>query len=137
MTSIRPALLFATVAALACAPPASSSGRSSGGRSGGSSDAPITRQQILDSKATNAYDVVSRLRPMFLRSRGQTTFGTGGGGTQEYPEVYLDGQRYGAIESLRSLTVDPIQEIRFLGGPDATIKYGTGHAAGVIEIDTK
>lgn len=126
MTSIHPVLLLATVAAIACAPAAGTGERRSSNV--------ITRQQIVDSQVSNAHDVISRLRPTFLRSRGRTTISSG---APEYPEVYLDGQRYGEIESLKTLIVDNIKEIRFLNAADATTKYGTGHTAGIIEIVTR
>ena len=42
----------------------------------------------------SAYDVISRLRPGFLVSRGQTTI-NGGQNTSSYPNVFLDGVAYG------------------------------------------
>src|SRR5689334_23196474 len=50
----------------------------------------------------SAYDVLSRLRPAFLVSRGQTTL-NGGSGTSSYPNVYLDGIAYGDITTLRNI----------------------------------
>jgi hypothetical protein len=126
MMSIRPVLLLVTVAAIACAPPT--------GRVERRNTNLITRQQIVDSQAATAYDVINRVRPTFLRSRGRTTISSG---ASEYAQVYLDGQKYGEIAILHSVPVDHIREIRFLNAADATTRFGTGHTAGVIEIITR
>lgn len=126
MMSIRPVLLLATAAAIACAPPAASGERRNTNV--------ITQEQIAASQATNAYEAISRVRPTFLRSRGRTTINAA---VSEYPEVYLDGQRYGDIEILKTLSVEHVMEIRFLSSSDATTRFGTGHTAGVIEVITR
>lgn len=126
MVSIRPVLILAATAAIACAPPAATSERRDINV--------ITRDEIAASQAMNAYDAISHIRPAWLRSRGRSTFNPG---VSEYPQVYLDGQRYGEISILKSMGIDNLSGFRFLSASDATTKFGTGHTAGVIEVLTR
>lgn len=83
--------------------------------------------------AKTAYDVVQRLRPSFLRKR------PGGSLTSKVPaqiQVYVDGTLRGSVYVLRDLISEGIVEIRYLNGPDATTRYGTGHENGAITVKT-
>ena len=91
----------------------------------------ITREEILDSHASNAYDVVSRLRPNFLQFHGQTTIT---GSDSGYPKVYLDHILYGDLTSLRSLDAIGILEIHYYNGTEAQSRFGLGNVAGAIEV---
>jgi hypothetical protein len=51
-------------------------------------------------------------------------------------QVYLDGSHLGDAAALRRVPASSIQEIRFLGASDATTRYGTGNAAGVLLVTT-
>jgi hypothetical protein len=94
----------------------------------------ITSDQIAASAQTNAYDVVSRLRPNFLKSRGRTTvYGQG----SDYATVFLDGQSYGDLSSMRNIAASQISSIHFIRGTDAVTTYGMQYGAGVIDIRTK
>src|SRR5215208_484137 len=81
----------------------------------------ITQQEIQAISASTAYDVISRLRPNFLRSRGRSTVNTA---ANDYAVVFLDSQRFGGLSSLRTITSDQIREIRFIPGTAAVTKYG-------------
>ena len=94
----------------------------------------ITADQISASQQTNAYDVVSRLRPNYLKSRGRTTVYTQG---SDYAAVFLDGQSYGDLSSLRNISTPQIRSIQFIRGTDAVTTYGLQYGAGVIAIRTK
>ncbi|HLA14370.1 MAG TPA: hypothetical protein VJZ25_05040, partial [Gemmatimonadaceae bacterium] len=59
------------------------------------------------------------------------------GGGVPMAHVFLDGQRYGDIETLKTMPVQTIREIRYLSASDATTKYGTGYTNGVIEVYTR
>jgi len=122
---------LAVVAVLiACAPPGTPG---SGGDPG-----LITTDEIVKSPATNAYDAIDGIRPIWLRSRGQNTLDPSQvTSANTYAAVFLDGQRYGDINSLRSMPIYQIRHIRFLSGSDATTRYGTGYPAGIIEVVTR
>lgn len=103
----------------------------------------ITAEEIAKSSANNAYDLVKSLRPAWLRPRGISTgrptvdavgeMGDPGGGMG----VYVDGVRVGGLDQLSNVEAQRIQEMRFLNASDATLKYGTGHTQGAIEVTTK
>jgi hypothetical protein len=119
-------VLFAS-AVLACAPPPSSF-------PGGMPNANvITREDIEAVSVSNAYDAIARLRPQFLNSHGKTTiYGSDTG----YPQVYLNHQRYGDLQSLRTLDVNGITEIHYYNGTEATTRFGSGNVSGAIEVIT-
>ena len=93
----------------------------------------ITREELLASPSSNAFDAIMNLRPNFFHTRGQKTFDPN---FPQRPQVLLDGQRYGDIETLRTLSVQSIMSIRLLSAADATTKYGTGYPSGIIEVST-
>jgi hypothetical protein len=97
----------------------------------------LTHEEIAKSGVGGtAYDVISRLRPAFLVSRGQTTL-TNGTAATSYPNVYLDGVAYGDITSLRNLDSTQIAEIRMFQAWEAQTKFGMGNNGGVIAITTR
>lgn len=94
----------------------------------------ISAQEIAASNESNAYDVITRLRPNYLKTRGHTTINPGG---SDYASVFLDGQLYGELLSLRSIPAIQIREIRYFGGSEAATKYGMQYGSGVIDVRTK
>ena len=87
----------------------------------------ITQAQIAELNVSNAQDAVRRLRPNWLRSRG----------VDEEPVVYVDAARRGGTRVLSTISVEMIEEIRYLSGPNATTRLGTGHRGGAILITTR
>lgn len=125
MRVISIAVLFAS-AVLACAPsPAFQGGMPTGNV--------ITREDIEKVNVLNAYDAISRLRPQFLNSHGPTTLsGTDNG----YPNVYLNHQLYGDLQSLRNINIQGISEIHYYNGAEASTRFGLGNVSGAIEVIT-
>lgn len=126
---MKPFSVLVAAVVMACA----SAG--AGGTSVGAGDANmITAAQISASQQTNAYDVVSKLRPNFLKSRGRTTiYGQG----SDYATVFLDGQSFGDLGSLRNIASSQIRSIKFIRGTDAVTVYGMQYGAGVIDVRTR
>lgn len=124
----RPFFVLTLVAALACA----SSGTA--GTAVRRDPNLITEQEIATSAESNLYDVVSRLRPMFLKTRGRSTISSGG---SEYASVFLDGQYFGELGSLRNIVATQIHEIRYLSGPDAVSRYGMRYGSGAVDVRSK
>ena len=91
----------------------------------------ITREQMVRANYVNAYDAVAALRSNWLRARGPDSFQT-----PSQVWVYLDGNRMGDVETLRRIQPSLITSIRFFDGTTATARWGVGHSAGVISIDT-
>lgn len=81
--------------------------------------------------ARNAYEVIQRLRPSFLRKRSTRNVQSE---VTEPIKVYVDGAYRGTPETLRELMRDGIVEIVHLSGPDATTRFGTGHNNGAILV---
>jgi hypothetical protein len=94
----------------------------------------ITQEEIAASTETNAYDAVARLRPLFLRTRGRTSINNQG---DEHATVFVDGQRYGDVSSLKNIVANQIREIRYYGGPEAVTKFGMDYGSGAIEVITR
>jgi hypothetical protein len=94
----------------------------------------ITEEEIAASKEATAFDVVYRLRPMFLKTRGATTIHSE---AHEYASVFVDGVFYGDPTTLRNIVADHIHEIRYLNGPEAVGKYGNRYGSGAIDVRIK
>lgn len=125
--SARP--LVAVVVVLALAACASS---------GSSSSSPrgpiITSEEVASVSVSSTYELVQRLRPQWLRPRGSFSAVSP---EASLPVVYSDGMRLGGLERLRDITPNDVAEVRYLSAADATTRFGTGHAGGVIEVITK
>ncbi|MFN0182005.1 MAG: hypothetical protein ACKVZ0_24645 [Gemmatimonadales bacterium] len=94
--------------------------------------------EAVRGQMATAYDIVSRLRPQYLRGRGANSFGNAAGGKRTaLPQVVLDGSPYGEIATLSQISAMLVKEIRFLGTGDASIKYGTGYDGGAIVVSTR
>lgn len=104
-------------------------GTTSGARSG-SSDV-LTRQEIQAAQASNAYELLQQLRPQFLRNRGALSIRDP---TAGQVVVYMNDVHYGDVDSLRTIAIEEIDEIRYISAADATTRWGTGHAGGVIQV---
>ena len=96
---------------------------------------PITQADIARIHAASAYDAVVRLRAHFLGNRGVNSFMRPVQSTR--PTVFVDGMEMGTIFELRTIPAGDVQEIRFLSGADAMIRYGDGYMAGIIQVTTK
>ena len=94
----------------------------------------ITADEIAKSNATNAYEAVERLRPAFLRTRGAQSLQN-----QEPPTplIYIDGMRYGPLQTLSSVPAIGIVSIQYLNAIEATQRFGFGNEGGAIMVTTK
>lgn len=114
-----------------------------GTRGGGAVKDPnvITAEEIAANPTTNAYDLIQRLRPNFLRTRGAVHGTAAPGGASGFEAVdvavYLDDTRVGGSEQLRQMGTSDIREIRYYSSSEATTKWGTGNTAGAIQVITR
>jgi hypothetical protein len=92
----------------------------------------ITRDQIEEFGASDAFDLVRALRPTWLHKRGSTSFYNEG-----EIRVYLDGTDLGGIEDLRNIHSDNIETLQFLDARQANLRFGPGHEHGVILVLTR
>jgi len=117
--------LLATAAVLGCATTGSKSGVPPTSRS------LITNEEIARSRATTAYGAVEQMRPLWLRSHGQTSLNMP---SSQYATVYINKQRYGDITTLRSIPVDQVLEIRYYTPAESVTRFGADNVSGVIEV---
>ena len=126
---MRKLYLFALATVIACA----SSGTSA-------SNPPHTdRNVILANELAsvpqgNLFEVIQRLRPNFLRSRGESSIAIQGA---DYPTVYMDGRVYGDVGSLRQIVSSQVEAVRYYDAPSAQQRFGMISGSGVIEVTSK
>ena len=92
----------------------------------------ITAEQLQEAEGDvqNLLQVIERLRPNWLVNRAATMRERIG------PVVYVDGTRFGEVESLREIPLIGVIAILRVSPQDATLLYGTGHAGGIIAVST-
>jgi outer membrane cobalamin receptor len=95
----------------------------------------ITEEEVEASRAPTAFEVIQRLRANFLTYRGETSLNRST--SHPYPTVYVDGQEFGPIQSLRNIPASQVSTIRLYRSWEATTKFGTGNMGGVIAITTR
>ncbi|MDP9202563.1 MAG: hypothetical protein M3P26_11620 [Gemmatimonadota bacterium] len=131
--SVKHLYLIAVAAILGCAPASSTSGRS------GTIQVPraanyLTGEEIVAANADvlTLYDAIARLRSNWLAPHGVAAQGS------EFAVVYVDGQPYGDINSLRSMHAYQVADIRYYDITQAGARFGIrGGTGGVIEVRTK
>lgn len=94
----------------------------------------LAEEEILASQATNMYDVIRTRRPDWLRRSG--TRPTSFTGPPAEIVVYLDGQRFGGLESLVRLSATSVRYAQFLTPSEAQARFGQGNLGGVIHLHT-
>lgn len=104
--------------------------RPTGARSRASSST-ITNAELLDTHLQDAYAIVQRLRPNWLRRRGVDV-----PRAAQDVMVYVDTTPRGYAPALRNIRAAGIYEIRYLDPLAAKARYGPGHDHGVIIVVT-
>jgi hypothetical protein len=84
----------------------------------------ITREDLASVPAITAYDAVQRLRPRWLQRTGR----------RGVPRVVVARTQRTNVYELTRIRADDVESIRFVSGPDATTRYGTGFTGGAIEV---
>jgi hypothetical protein len=128
--SVKQLYLVAVVAVLGCA---SSAGNKTGSLPRSNF---LTAEEIASHHAdiNTAYDAIARLRPNWLAPHGITSGVDNGAGT-EYALVFVDGQRYGDINTLRGIPAYHIGNVRYYNVTEAGARFGIhGGSSGAIEV---
>jgi len=87
----------------------------------------ITEEELEPVAQLSAYEAIERLRPRWFQSR-----------TGRFPMVHVDGSARGSSEEiLASIPCAEVQEMRYMNASDATTRFGTDYADGLILIMTK
>jgi hypothetical protein len=95
----------------------------------------ILRDEILESSARNAFELVQTARPQWLRLRGMTTLSQAAG--EQDIVVYLDNARLGFRESMGQVSLAAVEYLQFFDARMATQRWGGGHLNGAILISTQ
>jgi hypothetical protein len=91
----------------------------------------IARHEIVAAHVQNAYELVERLHPQWLRKRGVSDLQN-----ESDVVVYLDNARLGGPETLREIHVGGVSSVRFYDAAKAQYRFGVGHAHGAILVST-
>lgn len=94
----------------------------------------ITAAQIRASSATTLYEVVERLHPEWLSSRGPKTLGGATGAIDTGVQVYIDTQAAGTADVLRQFPMTSAASLKYYSAADAQTRFGLGNLNGVIQI---
>jgi hypothetical protein len=108
----------------------------------------ITAAEMEGQAAADAYELVRRLRPQWLRVRPSGTNQDAAGRPAWSPmvsasprselavvlSVFVDGARAGEVGELRRIEVTNVRELRFYPSADAVTRWGRDYSAGVIEV---
>lgn len=89
----------------------------------------VTPDELRQGVASNLYEFLESTRPMWLRKRGQSSIMNEG-----EIIVYLDDNRLGGPETLRSLSTMSTESLRFLDAAAAQQRFGVGHSHGAILV---
>lgn len=93
----------------------------------------LTRTELDGMDQLNAIEAIRRLRPQWLQYRGTSVLI---GPNREGLRVYVDRNFFGEAESLSTLMVGVIREIRYMNARQATLRFGTDHTVGAILVTT-
>ena len=133
--------LFLTLAAAGCA---ATGATGEAARAGGRASQVITREQILNTTARNAWEVLRttvRYIHWGVGSAGvpqrATRRGTTSGQGPDQVRVVVDGTTLVNLSDLTLIPASDLQEIRVLNGLEATTYFGTNSVAGAVLITTR
>lgn len=108
------------VALAACGP--------SGGSAPGRGNARLlTVDELGRASVNNVFDAVQRLRPAWLMPRYAA-------GTRGYPTIYVGSQRYGEVETLRTIETANVREVHYFDAVTASARFGRNVPFGVIQV---
>ena len=99
----------------------------------------IPQSEIEAANLETIYDVIERIRPNMMRTRGQMgRVGAGGSGAgMSTVKVYLNGTLIGDTSALRGIQASSVKQVEYLNSSDATTRFGTGNDAGAILITSR
>ena len=96
----------------------------------------LTVRDLGQHSDLDALEAIRLLRPRWLSRRSLPGPITGGAGESLFPVVVLDGIVHDDLDILDNLSVRDVEEMRYLGGPEATTRFGTGFTNGAILVTT-
>ncbi len=97
----------------------------------------ITGEQIRGASVANAMEAVRFFHPEWLQQQRPDSFEDFRIFTTGDIPVYLDNARLGGIDDLAEISAIVIKSIRFFNTQEATVRWGTGHRFGAIQVLTQ
>src|SRR5689334_4854326 len=97
----------------------------------------ITSNEITAQNGVNAYEVISHLRPQYLKTRGRPTNQQAPSVANDYAAVFIDSQFYGDLNRPRNIPSINIIELHYLPANEAVTRYGMQYRNRVIDIRTR
>lgn len=113
-----------------------------------SRNAPLGPEEIQRARASNAYEIVQSLRPLWLEERGRNSYAETARvgsydkmGAAVIPgeatiKVYLDGAQVGGVNALRQVPASTVRSIEYLDPAAAALRFGQGVTHGAILVST-
>ena len=89
----------------------------------------LSHAQLENASELTLFNAIQRLRPLWLQTRGASS-ARGPAPVM----VYMDNVRAGGIEFLYDIAVESVESVSFINASDATTRWGTGVAGGVILV---
>tara|TARA_Y100001936_G_C15980633_1_gene616484 strand:- start:656 stop:1075 length:420 start_codon:yes stop_codon:yes gene_type:complete len=95
----------------------------------------ITRAELDEIAQANqtVYEAIGRLRVTWLRPRTPASIQFN---SDRLPKAMIDNQQF-ELDFLRQMPIEDVQELRFIDAREATFRWGTGFANGVIEVRSR
>lgn len=132
--------LFCCWIAAGCASPAPSPAGAPTMDNRAASSRPRSPRDVLTTEeiraavgAADAYSLIQKLRPSWLRMRGDPNVADSDGSVAI--QVYYNGRHAGTVAVLREYEVSQLVSIRWLDPIAARSSYGARHGRGVIAIE--
>jgi hypothetical protein len=88
----------------------------------------ITGSEIAAVKATNAFELIERLRPEFLNPVTDALH------SPTEPVIYVNGAEVGGVQVLGQIALKMVGEVRYVAPGDAFTSHGQSHLGGEIYI---
>ncbi len=92
----------------------------------------LSRTEIVEAHVGSALDVVRKLRPRWLQTRG-----VGSINRPSEIAIYLDGIRAGGPGVLQTIPSGAVMSMRYVDATTATQRWGTNHVLGAIMVSTR
>lgn len=127
MTPTRLSLPLLLILAAACA-----SGGAGGDNGAAASRNVITGEQLAEIPDQTAYHAVRKLKPHWLQSRGQVSFGA-----QTHLLVVVDEGQFQELGYLHSVRAGDVREIRYMAPRRAMLKFGDRASGGAILVSIR
>jgi hypothetical protein len=95
----------------------------------------LTAAEIRAANASDAYDLVQRLRPAWLRQNVNASQAEADGSREI--RVLVNGRDAGGLATLRNYDSHQIISMRWVDSLSAVATYGRGYGRGVITLETR